>query len=203
MIGIYKITNPKGKIYVGQSIDIDRRFKEYKNLKCIQQPKIFNSLNKYGSNNHIFEVLELCIIKSLSAREVYWKIFYNSVDCGLNCELYDNGVGPRSEETKQKISRAQMGNTYNLGKKQTDETKKLKSLAAIGIPKPPGFGNKISSITKGRKHPSKNKIIKDNNTGIVYNSCTEASIALGISRSIITNSLNNIYNKSKYNFTYE
>ncbi len=32
MIGIYKITNPEGKIYIGQSIDIDRRFKEYKRL---------------------------------------------------------------------------------------------------------------------------------------------------------------------------
>lgn len=32
IIGIYKITNPKGKSYIGQSINIYRRFKEYKNL---------------------------------------------------------------------------------------------------------------------------------------------------------------------------
>ena len=32
-IGIYKITSPSNKIYIGQSINIERRFKEYKTLK--------------------------------------------------------------------------------------------------------------------------------------------------------------------------
>ena len=48
MIGIYKIINPKGKIYIGQSIDIDRRFNEYKKLQCNQSKKIYYSLKKYG-----------------------------------------------------------------------------------------------------------------------------------------------------------
>ena len=34
MIGIYKITNPKGKIYIGQSINIENRFKVYKRYNC-------------------------------------------------------------------------------------------------------------------------------------------------------------------------
>ena len=29
MIGIYKITSPSGKVYIGQSIDIERRWKKY------------------------------------------------------------------------------------------------------------------------------------------------------------------------------
>lgn len=33
MIGIYKITNPNGKVYIGQSIDLERRLYYYKNLK--------------------------------------------------------------------------------------------------------------------------------------------------------------------------
>ena len=32
MVGIYKITNPKGKIYIGQSVDLDKR-KIYSLLK--------------------------------------------------------------------------------------------------------------------------------------------------------------------------
>ena len=28
--GIYKITNPNGKVYIGQSIDIDKRWNKYK-----------------------------------------------------------------------------------------------------------------------------------------------------------------------------
>ena len=27
--GIYKITSPKGRIYIGQAVDLKRRFKEY------------------------------------------------------------------------------------------------------------------------------------------------------------------------------
>ena len=51
MIGIYKITSPSGKIYIGQSKDIEKRFKAYKNLKCKGQPYIYRSLLKYGSGN--------------------------------------------------------------------------------------------------------------------------------------------------------
>jgi len=32
MIGIYKITNPEGKIYIGLSKNIEKRFKNHKNL---------------------------------------------------------------------------------------------------------------------------------------------------------------------------
>lgn len=28
--GIYKITSPSGRVYVGQSVDIERRFAEYR-----------------------------------------------------------------------------------------------------------------------------------------------------------------------------
>ena len=37
LIGIYKITSPNDKIYIGQSIDIDRRFIQYQKLKCKKQ----------------------------------------------------------------------------------------------------------------------------------------------------------------------
>ena len=53
MIGIYKITSPSDRIYIGQSIDINKRFRKYYNLKCKQQPKLYNSLCKYGVDAHI------------------------------------------------------------------------------------------------------------------------------------------------------
>jgi group I intron endonuclease len=118
MIGIYKITNPEGKIYIGQSIDIDRRFKEYKRIqKRSAGRKLISSLLKYSVNNHIFEVIEECQIEKLHEREYYWKLHYTSVENGLNCDYFDNSGGPRSEETKQKISEA------TKGKKRTEKTK--------------------------------------------------------------------------------
>ena len=110
MVGIYKITNPIGKIYIGQSVNIPERFKSYKYLKQRSiGPKLFYSLNKYGFESHSFIILEQCQITELNDREVYWKLQYGSFLEGLNCELYDNSTGPKSETTKAKISQALLG----------------------------------------------------------------------------------------------
>lgn len=55
MIGIYKITNRiNGKSYVGQSINMEKRFKEhlYK-----QDTYIDRAIHKYGKDNFNFEIL--------------------------------------------------------------------------------------------------------------------------------------------------
>lgn len=151
MIGIYKITSPSGKIYIGQSININRRFGEYKRMNCSQQPKIYNSLKKYGPENHIFEIIEECLIEQLNDKEKYYKICFNSINEGLNCELNDNGVGPRSEEVKEKIRKSQMGNTYNLGKKRTQNTKDKQSLIAKSQDWRKNVGLKQRNIKKHSK----------------------------------------------------
>lgn len=68
MIGIYKISNPIGEIYIGQSINIERRFKEHK-TKCVNL-SLKESFNKYGIENHIFEVIEECDICELKKKEL-------------------------------------------------------------------------------------------------------------------------------------
>ena len=52
VIGIYKITSPSQRIYIGQSINIEKRWKEYSVTKLKSQPKIKNSILKYGIKNH-------------------------------------------------------------------------------------------------------------------------------------------------------
>jgi group I intron endonuclease len=204
IIGIYKITSPSGKIYIGQSINIHRRFKEYKRMSCFQQPKIYNSLKKYSPENHIFEIIEECLIEQLNEKEKYYKIYFNSINEGLNCELNDNGVGPRSKEVKDKIGKFHKGNKYNLGKKRSDETKFKQSEIAKSQMWRKDVGLKQKGKSKHtEEHINKmNKKIKDNNTGEIYNSCTEASKKLKISPSLITNSLKKKYKTSKWNFTY-
>jgi len=87
--GIYKITNcPTGKIYVGQSCNIDNRFKSYKNQRCTEQPKLFKSLCKYGYINHKFEIIEECSKNDLNNKERYWQDFYDVLGVnGLNSIL--------------------------------------------------------------------------------------------------------------------
>lgn len=151
MIGIYKIVNPNNKIYIGQAQDINVRWKySYKNLTCKQQPKLYNSLKKYGFEKHVFEVIEECPIDKLNERETYWKQYYlNQVEGDwkkmLFCNLYDAGGGPKSEEHKKKIG---LG---NKGRKHSEETKQKMSQKAIGRKYSDEIKQKISQSKQGKK----------------------------------------------------
>lgn len=111
MIGIYKITSPTNRIYIGQSIDIDIRFLYYKKLKCKNQPLLYRSLLKYGFENHKFEIIEECSIEQLNERERYWQDYYNVLEEGLNCMLTQTNTksGEISQITKDKISSGNKG----------------------------------------------------------------------------------------------
>lgn len=84
IVGIYKITNPEGKIYIGQSKNIEHRFNAYKNLKCKNQYMLLESLKKYGWFYHKFEVLEECNFVDLNKKETHYINLFNSVNEGLN-----------------------------------------------------------------------------------------------------------------------
>ena len=109
--GVYKIINPKGSIYIGSSLDIGKRFVYYLKKYNKSQIKLFNSLNKYGVENHIFEIVELIknddknvLNNLLNERELYWGAFYKSLGKNnLNLKI-GNRNAIVSEETKKRIS---------------------------------------------------------------------------------------------------
>jgi group I intron endonuclease len=130
MIGIYKITNPKGKVYIGQSNNIRNRFNQYKNSHFKKQYKLFYSIEKYGYDSHTFEVLEECAEDILNARERYWQDYYNVLQEGLNLHLTrtDDKPAKHSQETKQKIKESL------IGRVMTDEHRKRMSIARLALP---------------------------------------------------------------------
>lgn len=162
MIGIYKITSPSGKIYVGQSVDIERRFRVYRNPKSIkQQMAINNSILKYGSENHVFEVIEECNIDLLNERERYWQDFYNVLGKnGLNCKLTNTNdrSGKYSEATINKLRIA------STGKKHSIETKKILSYKASLRKLSPERIESFSKCWKGRKRTDEDKLNKSKNS---------------------------------------
>ena len=96
MIGIYKITNPKGRIYIGQSTNIEKRFKQYKSLKCKNQTRLFKSFMIHGVDSHIFETIEECSISELNNRERFWQDKFNCISSiGLNCNLTNSETYPK------------------------------------------------------------------------------------------------------------
>lgn len=127
--GIYKITSPIGRIYIGKSVDISSRFNVYKNIKCKSQPRLFNSLKKYSPTNHTFEILIECSEDKLNELEKYYIKLYGTFNSenGLNLKEVGEG-GMFTEETKRKISLA------NKGVKLTLEHRKKLSEAKKGKP---------------------------------------------------------------------
>ena len=124
MIGIYKITNPNNRIYIGQSVDIERRFKRYGDLRCKGQIRLYNSFIKHSVENHVFEIIEECDVKDLNKRERYYQDLYDVLsDKGLNCRLtqINDRSGKVCDETKIKMS---LNNSEHMkGRKLSNETK--------------------------------------------------------------------------------
>jgi group I intron endonuclease len=163
MIGIYKITSPVNKVYIGQSVNIPKRWKQYRGTECKQQVKLNRSFKKYGVENHIFEIIEECTLDQINEKELYWGMFYNVLgENGLNLRLGE-GRGKCSDETKLRKSIAMKG------KKQTEEHKQKRFQHTIN------YGDKIS-LSKQKP------VIKINlKTGEIteYSSISEANLSLG------------------------
>lgn len=120
---IYKITNLKnGKIYIGQTIkSLKERWRLHK--FCSMHPekyadtRLSRAIRKHGLENFTIEEIEKCEnLDLLNEREVYWITFYNTIKTGYNV-LHGGKNSKHSEESKQKISKA------NFGRKFTEEWK--------------------------------------------------------------------------------
>ena len=202
MVGIYKITSPSGKIYIGQSVNIEKRFLSYsKLLRCKTQIKLFRSFLKYEVINHKFEIIEECAIELLNERERYYQDLYDVLNNGLNCKLTNTAdkSGKLSEEVKINISKG------NIGKKRTEEQKQniSNSLKGRKIPEEVCLKMKhnalnmseetklkMSNSRKGGKNPLSKKVICTN-TLKVWDSITECSNDLGIRMKLLSRYLNN------------
>ena len=128
--GIYKITSPSGKIYIGQTKNIHRRIQRYKYGECFQQPKINNSIIKYGWDKHIFEIIHECDYTELDNLEKYYIKLFNTFNTEHGMNLTEGGDSTVfTEETKNKISKSK------LGIKRSEKTKQRISKTKKDQPK--------------------------------------------------------------------
>tara|TARA_Y100000034_G_C6763393_1_gene340174 strand:+ start:95 stop:712 length:618 start_codon:yes stop_codon:yes gene_type:complete len=189
--GIYKITNPKGKVYIGQSLKIEKRRGTYeKEYKSHIGPKLYNSIKKYGFKNHLFEIIEVCEEQKLDVREIYWINEYESVEKGLNL-IYGGRGGRPSQETIDKKSKSM------AGKKASQETKEKMRKARIGHPMyndewtkkmRENVWNQPSTIAKPiLQYNEKGELIQE------WESGRKAGLSLGIGVSSISSALTGRY----------
>ena len=104
---IYLLTNAvNSKIYVGQTwfplnIRMGKEGSNYRNSAYL-----YNSIQKYGSDNFQYEILAQCSAQSVAdyLEDIYIQE-YNSTDHSTGYNLKEGGsAGKHSEETKNKIS---------------------------------------------------------------------------------------------------
>lgn len=156
--GIYKITSPSGKVYIGQSTNVKKRISYYRKHGCNRQPKLFASLEKHGFLNHGFELIhELPIDIEKDIINEYERLYidlYKTAGAEL-LNLTDGGEGQLnpSESTRQKLKLIRKGMKHtpeallkmsqaSKCRKHTDEHKKWLSEKFKGRTSP----------MKGKKH---------------------------------------------------
>jgi group I intron endonuclease len=178
MIGIYKITSPTKKVYIGQSVDIEKRLYNYKILNCKGQTAIYRSLLKYGIDKHKFEVLCECNVEELNDKERYYQDVFSVMDKnGLNCKLTKSsdrngilseetklkiglahkGKKKHSDESKKKISEANKGNKHTLGRKHSDESRKKIRDFQYNLPDHMKIARELKKIKTQQKRKNKQK----------------------------------------------
>jgi group I intron endonuclease len=143
--GVYKITNTvTGDFYIGSSVDICRRFKQHRNRlikDSHENAHLQRSWNKHGETCFEFSICEHCEQEQLIMREQFYidneKPTYNIFPSASGFYLGFK----HSEESKRRISEAQMGERNpNFGKHMSEEQKR-----------------KISERMSGERHHSYGK----------------------------------------------
>lgn len=135
MIGIYKIENKiNGKIYIGQSNNIQRRFQEHQTKGETSRIPVDVAIQKYGKDNFTYTIIEETTIDNLNQAEEFWINYFNSIETGYNCSKggtqqsigENNGKAKLTEQDVIEIRKA-----YNNHLKQKDVYEKYKDIISF------------------------------------------------------------------------
>ena len=134
--GIYEIRNIiNGKRYIGSSVDVNFRLKYHKcllNKNRHFSKHLQSAWNKYGKAAFIFKHLLICDPESnLTFEQSALDKLRPEYNKAKEALAPMTGLS-QSDEAKQKIRLANLGNKYALGFKQSDETRQNMSLARKG-----------------------------------------------------------------------
>lgn len=181
MIGIYKITCiGNGKIYIGQSTNIETRWKDHiRRLKTGKHDNqhLQNAFNKYGDKSFIFEVIEECDnnFDELNRLEIKYIRMLKATDRKIGFNISSGGgnayslYGKSKEEIKDiykrivesRIKKWSITGNPKKGTHISDEQKK--HLSKINTGKlHPMYGKKRkehSEKMKGRNNPRAKKVV--------------------------------------------
>lgn len=212
--GIYKITNTlNGKVYIGQSVNVQERFYEHKRKLCLNQhfnKYLQNAYNKHGEYFE-YELIEECAVSDLDKREMYWIGYYHSDDKRYGYNIMSGGQLNRcvAEQSKALISRPVLCIETGVVYPSVAEAQRVTGIANISMAchgklrHSKGFhwcfANEADTVritkilTRPRKLPSKRVVCVE--TGEVFDSMTDAAKHFGVSAATVSVSCNHSRNR--------
>lgn len=160
---VYVITNTINyKVYVGQTIDPYNRWSAHRcqAKREVLQYAIYKAIRKYGIDSFQFCLIEICKSQSeADLSEIYW---IDKFDSRNNESGYNLAVGGNvntgwhhTEESKRKISQSQKGKIVVI----SEETKNKISAANMGHSVSDETRKKISKGNKGISRTEETKIL--------------------------------------------
>ena len=228
--GIYKITSPSGRIYIGQSKDCCKRELNYKYNQNKCQIRVHSSITKYGWDAHSFEVIHECLVEELDLFEIHYIKLYKSYGTPLGMNLTTGGCGTRgmvlSQEAKEKIGLGNKGKVVSIevrekirksmtGIKYTDERRENIRKSLTGRKATDRHKKNMSLGMTGKilpkrtpeqtaeriKNHASRRTVLNTQTGIFYFDCKEAADSMGWNYKTLRGKLLG-YNKNKTDFIY-
>lgn len=166
--GIYKIVSPSNNVYIGQSINLYRRFQDYKNKLAKKQPALFRSFKKYGISLHKFEIIHDLPVditqKILNEYECLYMEMY--ISCGVVLlNVKEGGSNGRNSDESIKKANDKWKDWY----KKSDIAKQLASKLGSsnkGKKLTSEHIDKLSKIRKGKKKSEQHRRrISEGNSG--------------------------------------
>ncbi len=203
--GVYRWVNKvNNNSYIGSSVNLNQRLRNYFTFSFItlrlvrSKSLIYSAILKYGYSNFKLEILEYCLSENAISREQYYidllKPHYNlnliagsrlgSVNSEESRLKMSNSAKGRkhTEETKKLLSLAKKG-INNLGKTRSEKTKALYTLARLGK----SFLSESMKAKMSERNGTSLSVLdlKTNETS-VYPSIKKAAEAMGVSQPAIT-----------------
>jgi len=144
--GIYMWTSPSGKHYIGQAINLERRYREFTTnpnnyIYTSKESAIDRARRKYNNfSEWKYEVLVTCSSEDLDKMEIHYISSYNSTNSQLGYNSTKGGDGTKgnpwgSEKQKEALKnrRSYKGkNNPNYGKHHTAKTKEKIKTKRLG-----------------------------------------------------------------------
>lgn len=176
---VYKHISPSNKIYIGITSmnPPEKRWQNGNGYK--KQEYFYNAIQRYGWNNFQHEILYVNLAKEEAEQkeiELIAEYQSNNREFGYNIANGGNTLGTMSQETKNKISKANKGNQYGIGHKVSEDARNKISKSMIGNQRGKGqkmsqevkhklaeshktedFRKKLSEANKGKKHSIETK----------------------------------------------